>query len=172
MWQDDEFDAERMRIVFGENVGKVRMKNGLSLVALAKAANYDRTCLARLEAGKQNIEFATSIKLAKVLNVSYPILFSRNFMEQNAKTNESFIGKFQEDDYLLVYVENFKRYMRKLNKLQMQVYFDTGVSESMISRIVRGVDKNPTLKTLNAMAFTVHGDMYNLFLRISEVENL
>lgn len=117
MWQDDEFDAERMRIVFGENVGKVRMKNGLSLVALAKAANYDRTCLARLEAGKQNIEFATSIKLAKVLNVSYPILFSRNFMEQNAKTNESFIGKFQEDDYLLVYVENFKRYMRKLNKL-------------------------------------------------------
>ena len=93
-------------------------------------------------------------------------------MEQNAKTNESFIGKFQEDDYLLVYVENFKRYMRKLNKLQMQVYFDTGVSESMISRIVRGVDKNPTLKTLNAMAFTVHGDMYNLFLRISEEENL
>lgn len=172
MWQDDEFDVEKMLIVFGENIRKARIKKDLSLLALARKANYDRACLAKLEAGKQNVEFVTSVKLAKALNVSYPFLFSRNFMEQNMKVNEGFIGKFQEDDYLLVYIENFKRYMHKLNKLQMHVYFETGVSESMISRIVKGVDKNPTLKTLYAMAFTVHSDIYNLFLRISEEEHL
>lgn len=170
MWQDDKFNADKVLVIFGSNIRKARIKNNLSLVALAELANYDRTCLSKLEDGKQNIEFITSVKLAKVLNVSYPALFSRNFMEQDPKSGENFSGGFQEDDYLLVFIENFQRYLQKLEKLQMYVYFETGVSESMVSRIVNRKNRNPTLRTLYAMTFAVYGDMYNLFSRISEEE--
>lgn len=168
VWQDDRFDADCVLIIFGENIRNARIKKNLSLAALAEMVNYDRGCLSKLEIGKQNIKFTTSVKLAKVLDVSYPALFSRNYMETNLDFDVEFAGQFQEDDYLLIFIENFKRYTRKLNKMQMQVYFQTGVSESMVSRILNGKNKNPTLKTLYAIGVTVCCDICNLFSRITE----
>lgn len=172
MWKDEGFDADTILVVFGGNIRKSRIKKNLSLAALSELANYDRNCLSKLEVGKQNVKFTTSVKLAKVLDVSYPALFSRNFMDQDLEFDAGVTGKFQEDDYLLVFIENFQKYIRKHNKLQMEVYFKTGVSESMVSRILKGENKNPTLKTLYAMGITVCNDVYNLFLRIGEEGDL
>lgn len=172
MWPDLEYDPNQILLVFGENIRKARKQKQMSLYALAESIHYDRTCLSRLEREGQNIEYQTSLRLAQALNVSYPSLFSRNFMASASDPESAFHEPFCEDDYLFVFIENFQRRMRKHNVLQMQVYIHTGVSESAVSRVIHGSNKNPTLETLYAMAFTAHCDMHRLFSRNAEEDAL
>ena len=172
MWQDFEYEFNQTLLVFGQNIRKARKQKQVSLHTLAETIHYDRGCLTKLEQKGQNIEYQTSIKLAKALNVSYPALFSRNFMESKSNLETDFNEPFCDDDYLFVFIENFQRSMRKRNASQVQVYINTAVSESAVSRVIHGDNKNPTLKTLYAMSFTSHCDMHHLFSRNAEEEAL
>lgn len=49
------------------------------------------------------------VGLARALNVSFSALFSRNFMNGDANENRNFLEPFQEDKFLFVFVENYKR---------------------------------------------------------------
>ena len=172
MWQNFEYEFNQALMVFGQNIRKARKQKQISLRTLAKTIHYDRGCLTKLEQKGQNIEYETSIKLARVLNVSYPALFSRNFMESESNLETDFSEPFCDDDYLFVFIENFQRSMRKRHASQVQVYINTAVSESAVSRVIHGDNKNPTLKTLYAMSFTAHCDMHHLFSRNAKEEAL
>lgn len=160
-----EYRPDSVLLVFGSNVKKARERKNITKKALASCANYDRGSLSKLEKGKMNIELATAIKLAKALDVSFPAMFSRNFMERDPDSDIDFLGRFQEDDYLLVFREKFSMMLKKYTMHQVNVMDLTEINEQMVSRIVNGSIKNPTLKTLYALAYSVDEEMYYLFSR-------
>ena len=92
-------------------------------------------------------------------------MFSRNYLNNLASDINDFSGTFKEDDYLLVFIENFKRDVQRKQIKQIDIYGATNVQTAMVSRIINRKALNPTIKTLYAMAYTVGTEMYSLFLR-------
>lgn len=147
-------------IIFGQNIQKARKKQNLDISELASRAGYDRICLSRLECGEHNVTYETAVKLAKALDTSFPALFSRNYLTETA-------GTFCEDDFLLVFTENIERELRAKGMMQVHIYIDSGIQEAVVSRILNGKVKNPTLQTLYKIASgTTDGDMARLFSRV------
>ena len=165
MYTEDEFSADNVLLVFGSNIRKARRRKNLSKKDLATLAAYDRGSLSKLEKGELNIELSTAIKLAKTLDVSFPALFSRNFMEESMNSGNDFSEKYQDDDFLLVFREKFSKQLQRYNMCQVSVTDISELNEQMVSRLVNGAIKNPTVKTLYALAYAVNAEMYNLFSR-------
>ena len=105
---DTEFNPTEILLIFGSNIRKSREMQGYTISDLAASIEYDRGCLSALEYGEQNIEYNTALKLAQKLNVPFPDLFSRNYLNKLAKAKNGFLRTYKEDDYLLVFIENFK----------------------------------------------------------------
>ena len=146
-------------LVFVQNIKKTREKQNLSIRELAKRIGYDRNCLSLLECGEQNITYETAMKLAKELNAPFPALFSRNY----SINDEDY---FCEDDFLMIFIENLKRELKQKSIMQLQVYIECGVQESVISRVLNGKIDNPTLGTLCKIAAAItDGNMTRLFSR-------
>lgn len=169
---DLEFYPTKILIVFGSNIKKAREMQGYSISDLATSIKYDRGCLSALEYGEQNIKYQTALKLARKLNVPFPVLFSRNYPNILTSGNIKFSGNFIEDDYLLVFIENFQRIMKSKQIKQIEIYGATNVQTAMISRIINHKVLNPTIKTLYSMAYTIDVEMYNLFLRNVREEDI
>lgn len=167
---DAEFNPAEILLVFGSNIRKSREMQGYTISDLAASIEYDRGCLSALEYGEQNIEYATALNLARKLNVPFPALFSRNYLNDLANDKNDFSGNYKEDDYLLVFVENFKRDMKSKQLKQIEIYGATDTQTAMVSRIINRKALNPTIKTLYAMSYTVGTEMYNLFLRNTREE--
>ena len=160
-----EFNPTDILLVFGSNIRKSREMQGYTISYLAVSIGYDRSCLSALEYGEQNIEYNTALSLARKLNVPFPALFSRNYLNSLAGDNNDFSGTFKEDDYLLIFIENLKREMQHKQIKQIEIYGATDIQTAMISRIINHKALNPTIKTLYAMAYTVANEMYILFTR-------
>lgn len=160
-----EFNPTDILLVFGSNIRKSREMQGYTISDLAVSIGYDRSCLSALEYGEQNIEYNTALSLARKLNVPFPALFSRNYLNSLAGDNNDFSGTFKEDDYLLIFIENLKREMQHKQIKQIEIYGATDIQTAMISRIINHKALNPTIKTLYAMAYTVANEMYILFTR-------
>ena len=162
---DVEFNLAEILMIFGTNIKKSRKIRGYAISELATSIEYDRGCLSSLENGEQNIEYITALNLARKLNVPFPALFSRNYLNSSANENLDFSDTFIEDDYLLVFIENFQKVMKSKQLKQIEIYGATNVQTAMISRIINRKILNPTIKTLYAMAYTVNVEMYSLFIR-------
>ena len=143
---------------------------GYGIEELASSISYDRGCLSSLEYGEQNIEYLTVLNLARKLNTPFPTLFSRNYLNTIANRNIDNLGKYAEDDYLLVFVENFQKAMKRKQIKQIDIYSTTNINTAMVSRITNRKALNPTIRTLYAMAYTAEVEMYNLFSRCSVQE--
>ncbi len=167
---DAEFNPAEILLVFGSNIRKSREMQGYTISNLAASIEYDRGCLSALEYGEQNIEYATALNLARKLNVPFPALFSRNYLNYLSNDKNDFSGNYKEDDYLLVFVENFKRDMKSKQLKQIEIYGATDTPTAIVSRIINRKALNPTIKTLYAMSYTVGTEMYNLFLRNTREE--
>ncbi|MCR5610155.1 MAG: helix-turn-helix domain-containing protein [Lachnospiraceae bacterium] len=162
---DTEFNPTEILLVFGTNIRKSREMQNYTISDLAISIAYDRGCLSALEYGEQNIEYNTALNLARKLNVSFPALFSRNYHNNLVNDKNAFSCTFKEDDYLLVFIENFKREMQRKQIKQIEIYGATDIQTAMISRIINRKALNPTIKTLYAMAYTINIEMYSLFTR-------
>lgn len=161
-----EFNSKSVLIVFGKNIKKARLAKGFKIKEMVISSCYDRGCLSRLEYGEQNIKIQTAIKIAKALNISFPALFSRNFMDGDKEHPELQIRNvFTDDDFIKIFAENFNKALRKNSGTQMTVVETTGVPNATVSKIVRGKYTNPTLVTLNRMAYAARTDLYSLFVR-------
>lgn len=167
---DAEFNPTEILLVFGSNIRKSREMQGYTISDLAASIEYDRGCLSALEYGEQNIEYTTALNLARKLNVPFPALFSRNYLNDLANAKNVFSRNYKEDDYLLVFVENFKKDMKSKQLKQIEIYGATDTQTAMVSRIINRKALNPTIKTLYAMSYTVGTEMYNLFLRNTREE--
>lgn len=88
------------------------------------------------------------------------------------KNNISFSNSFIEDDFLLVFIENFQRVMNNKQLKQIEIYGATDVQTATISRIINRKVLNPTIKTLYSMAYTVNVEMCNLFSRNTMQEEI
>ena len=167
-----EFNPTDILLVFGSNIRKSREMQGYTISDLAVSIGYDRSCLSALEYGEQNIEYNTALSLARKLNVPFPALFSRNYLSDLGYNSLNFSGNFIEDDYLLVFIENFQKIMKSKQLRQIEIYGATDIQPALISRLVNRKALNPTIKTLYAMAYTIDVEMYNLFLRSSIKEDI
>ena len=114
----------------------------------------------------------TALNLARKLNVSFPALFSRNYLSDLGYNSLNFSDNFIEDDYLLVFIENFQKIMKSKQLRQIEIYGATDIQPALISRLINRKALNPTIKTLYAMAYTIDVEMYNLFLRSSIKEDI
>jgi transcriptional regulator with XRE-family HTH domain len=76
---------------------------------------------------------------------------------------------FSDDDFLLVFIENLRRELKKRGFNQLHIYVDSGVAESVVSRIMQGKDKNPRIQTLCKMAASINIEISSLFLRTTDV---
>ena len=156
------YKSNEILLVFGQNIKVFRERKNMGIRQLAEKCAYDRECISKMERGEQNIKFMTAVKLARALDVSFAALFARNCV---CELEESRFSTFQEDDYLRVFIENFERRLKAKGYLQLRTYALTGVSETVVSRIVRRKNINPTIKTLAAMAYAVQADMSDLLKR-------
>ena len=148
--------------VLGSNIRIVRTNKKLDLQQLSKLADYDRGCLSRLENGEGNPNYLTIIKVAKTLGVWFPSLFSRNFDYQQTCVE---INWLRDDDFLFVFIENYNKRLKQLQREQKQVFIDTEISEAAISRFLNKKNNNPRLKTLELLAKAVDMDLEILFTR-------
>lgn len=163
----NNFKKEEILLVFGQNIKKAREFKKMRICQLALLANYDRIRLAKIEQGTQNIKLNTAVKLAKALDVPLAVLFSRNFMSLSEDGGLWIDAGYLEDEHLLVFIENFKRGIIEARRPQMSVYMETGMSESLVSRIMKGDNTNPTIITLSALAYAAKKDLSVLFVRNS-----
>lgn len=148
--------------ILGCNIQTLRHHKQYTLQQLAQFSKYDRTCLSNLEKGIQNIEFNTLIKISKALDIAFPSLFSSGLKQEIEKST---LRQYFDDDFLLIFVDNFKRNMFKRRRDYLYVYIQSGIQEAVISRIVSGVEKNPTILTLIAMAQACSVDLEAMFIR-------
>lgn len=162
---DTEFKPEDILVVLGHNIRITRERNGYGISELATQIGYDRNCLSAVEYGEQNLEYDTVLKIARVLNVPFPTLFSRNYQNSFEKRDDGFSTDFIEDDYLLVFIENYLREMKSHQLNHVEVYAAADIRPETVSRIINKKIQNPTIKTLYAMAYTTGIDMNNLFSR-------
>lgn len=161
MQKEDKFNAGDTLIVFGTNIRKAREMQNLTISELADRAKYYRGCLSSVEYGEQNLRYEKAVGLARVLDVPFPALFSRNFMNEDCNFSEP----FQEDKFLLVFVENYKRELMAKNLKQTNVHNATGHDRVVVNRILNQKNCNPTITTLAALASVTGSELYSLFLR-------
>lgn len=151
-------------LILGHNVKMLRIHKHYTLQQLAQISKYDRHCLANLEKGIQNVEFKTVIRLSKALDISFPLLFSTQ-LDSNLKNSSLSLRPYFDDEFLLIFVENFKRNLLRQRRTQLSVYTQFGIQEAVISRIVSGIECNPTILTLIAMAQSCSADFETMFSR-------
>ncbi|MBG9770924.1 helix-turn-helix domain-containing protein [Bacillus vallismortis] len=132
-----------MKIFFGENVGKIMTKRGLTQRKLKELSRVSRQTINKtLQLTSQkdlDISLTTALSIAKALNVDFPSLFTRiNTLED--------MNKYRDDNYLIIFSENVKR----LHRGSLQKYLSTqpGVSESTISEILNLQVNNPKLSSM------------------------
>lgn len=160
-----EFKPEELLMILGQNIKTTRERIGYGISELAVKIRYERNCLSAAEYGEQNLEYNTVLNLSRALNVPFPTLFSRNYQNVFVSNNVILSGDFVEDNYLLVFIENYQREMKNHQLKQVEVYAATDICPETISRVINKKVLNPTIKTLYAMAYTCGTDMYSLFLR-------
>ena len=150
--------------VFGENVCFYRKKRNMNIQELSNKVSYDRVCLSRVECGEHNIRYNTALKLAKELNVSFPSLFSKNDIENS-------IDIFFYDNFLGIFIDNIRKELRYKRMTQSRIYIESGLNESVVSRVLNGKTNNPTLNTLFLIATSVTDkDIGKLFIRTTNIE--
>lgn len=165
MRNKDKYHVSDTLIVFGTNIRKARQTQNLTISELADRAKYYKGCLSSAEYGKQNLRYEKAVGLARALDVPFPDLFSRNFMNDDANGYNGFSEPFQEDKFLLVFVDNYKRELTAQNLKQTNVYNATGQDRVVINRILNQKNCNPTITTLAALASVTGSELYTLFSR-------
>jgi transcriptional regulator with XRE-family HTH domain len=70
--------VKKLNLVFGQNVRRLRIIEGLSQEELAFRAGLHRTYIGSIERGERNVSLNNVEKLAKALRVSYVHLLTRN----------------------------------------------------------------------------------------------
>lgn len=165
MRKEDKFNAGDILIVFGTNIRRGREMQNLTISELADKAKYYRGCLSLVEYGEQNLRYEKAVGLARALDVPFPALFSRNFMNNVANEDHNFLGAFREDKFLLVFVENYKRELMAKNLKQIDVHNATGQDQVVVNRILNQKNHNPTITTLAALASVTGSELDSLFSR-------
>lgn len=165
MQKEEKFNVGDTLIVFGTNIRKAREMQNLTISELADRAKYYRGCLSSVEYGEQNLRYEKAVGLARALDVPFPALFSRNFMNDDANGGCNFSEPFQEDKFLLVFVENYKRELMAKNLKQTNVHNATGQDCVVVNRILNQKNCNPTIMTLAALASVTGSELYSLFSR-------
>ena len=168
---DKEFNPKNIFLILGTNIRNARETKGISISKLASSIDYDRGCLSALEYGEQNLEYLTVLNLARKLNTPFPTLFFPNYLNTSTSKNIGLESNYTEDDFLLVFIENFQRIMKRKQLKQIEVYSATNIQTATISRITNRKALNPTIKTLYAMSYTVGVEMHSLFSRNSIQED-
>ncbi len=154
-------DSDVLKI-FGNNIRIARQKHRLTIRQLAKSANCSRDGLSLIENGERNLSFATAKKIARALDIAFPMLVSRNFAPYVDKNAGS---RFTDDDFVLILAENVKKKLKQQGMEQRDLYIDTNIPEGNISRILRGKNKNPRLITLDILSKAIQVELTDLFTR-------
>jgi len=146
--------------VYGMNMRITREFRGLTLQQLAEISGYNREDLSTLENGEHDIYMKNSIKIAKVLDIDYPMFFSRSFIDGD-KENQSFI----QDDFLSIFAENVHRELKMKHRNQTSLQVGEHLDASTISRLLNQRNDNPVVSTLHRIAKSLDKDIESLLRR-------
>ena len=173
--QQDKNEKIEGCIVFGQNIKNAREKQSITKQKLAERIGYDRNSLSKLERGEKNVQYKTAVRLAEALDVPFPKLFSRNYVDgrdRQAEKSSSIPEYFVQDDYLMVYIENIRFKYLSQNLTQQDLASDSGLTKALVNMILHKENKNPTIDTLYKMAKAAGGSLEEMFSRASERENI
>lgn len=173
--QQDKNEKIEGCIVFGQNIKNAREKQSITKQKLAEHIGYDRNSLSKLERGEKNVQYKTAVRLAEALDVPFPKLFSRNYVDgrdRQAEKRSSIPEHFVQDDYLMVYIENIRFKYLSQNLTQQDLASDSGLTKALVNMILHKENKNPTIDTLYKMAKAAGGSLEEMFSRASERENI
>lgn len=173
--QQDKNEKIEGCIVFGQNIKNAREKQNITKQKLAERIGYDRNSLSKLERGEKNVQYKTAVRLAEALDVPFPKLFSRNYVDgrdRQAEKSLSMPEHFVQDDYLMVYIENIRFKYLSQNLTQQDLASDSGLTKALVNMILHKENKNPTIDTLYKMAKAAGGSLEEMFSRASERENI
>ena len=67
---------KQLLIQIGKNIKRIRLSRGISQVELADLCDFEKSNMARIEAGGTNITIRTLLKISNSLKISITDLFS------------------------------------------------------------------------------------------------
>lgn len=143
--------------IFGNNVRRVRENKRITLSKLAKMTKYNRQALSKVENGEQNIGFNNAVKIAKVLDVHFPLLFSSDFDLNNYE-------RYLEDNYLLIFTDNIRLLLEMKSKFQNSIYPELGMDPGYFNRIINHKTV-PKLNTVIAISKFLKIELKDLLRR-------
>lgn len=133
-------DGNEATRTFGENLLMLIQQNDWPVSRAAKELTYGRNDLGEVLKGTKNLKLGTAVRFARILNVAPFLMFSRQF--RNEEYRKAFA--FEEVDYMEVFCENFRDCHVKRSAVELD--------SAIISKIMCGRYKNPTIKTLWTIA--------------------
>lgn len=145
---------------FGNNIRILREDMNLSISEFAKAANYNRKGLSKLELGEQDIKLDTAMRIAKFVNRDFSYLFEDDFQLSGRDTVKDY---YIETDYYSIFVENYKKKLS--NKTQEYVADLLGIYPENFSRVLNK-KVTPQISTLDRMADGIDETLASLFRRV------
>lgn len=150
--------------LFAENVNRLMLQNELTQTELARLTHISRgtvsNVLSKIDDTESNaptsLKLSTAVSIANGLCVELPLLFSR----VETIESQAYFQPTTLKEYVSVFITNVKFYLK--GRSQKGLSYAEGVSESTLSEIFSGLNKDPYVSTLEHISSALQIDLASL----------
>lgn len=139
-----------------ENFNKLLIKENISISEISKKSGISRVTLSKIfnnNINSNNLSLDTCLKLSQYFDIYFPSILVRSNLDKI----------YVNEDYLNIFTNNVKYHLKIKNKEQKILSTSPGISESTISELLTGKNKNPRILTLYQISNTLNISIYKLF---------
>lgn len=137
----------------GENLKYLQTREGATRTSFAAKLGYGRIAYGNLLYGVQNIRLKTAEKIAAQTGYALSVLLDTSFIDDVAYRDRC---PYREIDTLSVFIQGVRRQMNLRRISMSDICARINMDKAALSRILNGQIKNPTIKTLDAIASAVN----------------
>lgn len=139
-----------------ENFNKLLIKENISISEISNKSGISRVTLSKIfnnNINSNNLSLDTCLKLSQYFDIYFPSILVRSNLDKI----------YVNEDYLNIFTNNVKYHLKIKNKEQKILSTSPGISESTISELLTGKNKNPRILTLYQISNTLNISIYKLF---------
>lgn len=153
--------------IMGMNIEHYMNMNNISNKTFSELAGYDRNGISKLLRGEKDLRLSTALRISKVLNVDFYLLFSRStFDDPDINTGYA----TSNPEYLSIFINNTYRIMNQRAISQVDIsrmaYDENGeamISAEAINRILKNKVSDPHVQSLSTIAKALNTTLEVMF---------
>lgn len=139
-----------------ENLNQLLIKKNKSISEISNQSNISKVTLSKIFNSKNDdvqLSLDTCLKLSLCFDTYFPSILVRGNLYKT----------YIEQDYLNIFINNVKGYLESKDRNQKILSTSPGVSESTISELLTGKNKNPRMSTLYHISTAININLNKLF---------